>query len=178
MAHFTLITGPADGEPVPDGDGLTVLLRRLEIARLEAGRPTYRVIGHKAKLSASTICRIFNAKKPPPWDNVERVLEALGVTPDARWRELWRNAEDSANPIAVDLVDGLDAPGRRNCPTCGSWIADNNTHNEHHRRTEALAERIEELNEQLAQLTARNSPWPGSVRICRSSRSCSHDRPS
>jgi hypothetical protein len=157
MTLFTLITGPTDGEPFPDGDGLAVLLRRLELAHRQAGRPTYRTIGRECGLSASTICRIFNAKKPPPWDNLKRVLRALGLEADldTTWHELWLHAENDTNPITVELANGLIAPGRQACPACGLWIADPDTHTTHHHHTDALTERVDELQRQLTHLTAR-----------------------
>jgi hypothetical protein len=159
MEVFTLVTGTTDGESAPDDDGLTLLLRRLELAYRKAGKPAYRQIGRSCGLSASTICRIFNAKKPPPWDNLEGVLRALrvDVDADATWRELWLSAENDAKPITVELVDGLIAPGRRNCPGCGAWIADDDAHERHHQQIDTLTQQVDQLRQQLTHLTATTS---------------------
>jgi len=142
MAMFTLVTGqPANGEEPQDDSALSQLLRRLELAHREAGRPTYRAIGKDSGLSASTICRIFKARKSPPWDNLARVLKALGIEPDEiqnTWLELWLNAENDAEPIPVTLDDGLVAPGRAHCETCGVWIADPLAHAALHDKLDRL----------------------------------------
>ncbi|GGQ77685.1 helix-turn-helix domain-containing protein [Couchioplanes azureus] len=163
MALFTLVTGPSDGEPTPEGgEGLARLLRRLELAHREAGRPTYRVIGKDCGLSASTICRIFNARKPPAWDNLERVLRALGVDPDSDsgWRELWIHAENDAHPIAVELSDGLVAPGRESCHHCGVWIADREVHERHHHDLDAITQMIEHLDGTVERLRRQMAAGP------------------
>ena len=136
----------------PDGDGLAMLLWRLERAHREAGRPAYRQMSRACDLSASTICRTFRATKPPPWENLTRVLKALGIDADVdrSWRELWLNAENSTRPIPAELGDGLVAPGRRNCPSCGAWIADQNRHAAHHNRIERLADSVAQLEWQIA----------------------------
>ncbi|GIF16481.1 helix-turn-helix domain-containing protein [Actinoplanes teichomyceticus] len=148
MNVFTLVT-----ENNRDDSGLDVLRRRLQLAHQEARRPTYRMIGGQTGLSASTICRIFTARKPPAWDNLRRVLEALGIpaeTVDETWHELWLNAENDAHPIPVQLVEGLSVPGREHCPDCGAWIADTDTHDSLHRRLDRLERLVRRLSaEQL-----------------------------
>jgi hypothetical protein len=161
MELFTLVKTPYDGKPVPQGDGLAMLLRRLELVRLQAGRPTYRQISRSCDLSASTVCRIFTAKKPPAWDNLRRVLKALDIEADTSWRELWLNAENDADPIPVELGDGLIAPGRRHCSDCGTWIADEAAHAAHHQRIEMLADNVAQLRWQVAALVATRNPLRG-----------------
>ena len=150
MEMFTLLNLPADG------DGLAMLLWRLEMVHREAGRPTYRQMSRTCDLSASTICRIFRATKPPGWENLTRVLKALGIDAevDHSWRELWLNAENDARPIPVELGDGLVAPGRWSCPSCGSWIADQKKHADHHDRLERLTDTVAQLEWQIATLAA------------------------
>ncbi len=157
MAVYTYVPGPDDGEPAPDLDPLTLLLRRLKIAHLEAGRPTYLSIGRDAGLSASTICRIFKATKPPAWDNLTRVLNALGADPDqdGTWRELWRGAMNRSRPVAVELSDGVLAPGHTNCPDCGVWISDPDTHQQQHQNLDTMTKHLDELRAQLAELHSK-----------------------
>ncbi|MEV0900526.1 helix-turn-helix transcriptional regulator [Actinoplanes sp. NPDC049802] len=131
-----------------DCGALQVLLRRLRLAHQAAQRPTYRMIGNHAGLSASTICRLFNAVRPPAWDNLARVLKALGIPPaeiEADWRELWLGAEHDASPIPVSLVEGLAAPGREHCHECGTWIADPAVHDRLHQRLDRLEHLVRAL---------------------------------
>ena len=156
MEVLTLVTGPSDGDHDPDSDGLTALLSRLKLAHRQAAKPTYRHIARICGLSASTVCRTFNAEKTPGWENLERILKALDIDPaaDPTWRELWLNAENDAKPITVvELGDGMVVPGRRNCTGCGTWIADDETHDRHHQHIDELTLLVGHLRREIADLT-------------------------
>ncbi|HWS39081.1 MAG TPA: helix-turn-helix transcriptional regulator [Actinoplanes sp.] len=144
-----LIVPTTDGEPANGQDPLAVLLSRLATARREARRPTHREIARATGLSASTICRIFKAKRPPSWNNLQRVLHALGIDTDAdtTWLELWINADSRANPMPLPIRKGLLAPGRESCPVCGTWIADYKAHLAHHDHLEAIWVTLDQLRE-------------------------------
>jgi transcriptional regulator with XRE-family HTH domain len=165
MALFTLVTKqPADGEQPSDDNALTVLRRRLELAHREAGRPTYRVISKESGLSASTICRIFKARKTPARDNLELLLKALGIAPDEiknTWYQLWLNAENDCDPIAVTFDDGLVAPGREHCETCGVWLADPGAHIALHQRLGLLDTVFSDDVDVVAELLAVDLPHVG-----------------
>lgn len=150
MNVFSLIPGQADNQRRPNG--LDVLLRRLQLAHREADQPTYSMIGKQIGMSAATICRIFNAKKPPAWDKLRAVLEVLGI-PDEEisttWIDLWRGAENACQPIPVRLDAGLTVPGAEHCETCGAWLANTRIHADLHQRIEQLELLVQHLTAEM-----------------------------
>jgi transcriptional regulator with XRE-family HTH domain len=150
MNLYALIPEQVDHHRIPSG--LDNLLRRLRMAHREAGHPTYRQLGKQIGMSASTICRIFNATKPPPWHQLQQILGALQVSEediDTTWRTLWRRAENAAKPIPVELDPDLTVPGSDHCPACGVWLADAKIHGDLHRRLEILEQLIQQLTSEL-----------------------------
>lgn len=140
-----------------DNSALGVLLRRLQLARRQARRHTYRSLAKASGLSPATICRIYNATKPPSWENLERLLQALEVSQveiDKYWSTLWLNAVDAAAPITVDAADGLISPGREHCPSCGLWIADREAHVQQHEWRMSQDEKLERLEQSLREQRA------------------------
>lgn len=132
--------------------GLEVLLRRLQIAHSEADQPTYAMIGKKIGMSASTVCRVFNAKKPPAWPKLRAVLHVLGIPDEeinSAWRDLWRDAENTAKSIPVRLDANLAIPGAENCEICGAWLADRKRHSEMHYRINQLELLAQHLDAEL-----------------------------
>jgi len=132
--------------------GLEVLLRRLQIAHSEADEPTYAMIGKKIGMSASTVCRIFNAKKPPSWQKLRAVLRVLDIADEeinTVWRDLWRDAENTAKSIPVRLDANLAIPGAEHCEICGAWLADRKVHDELHYRLDQLEAIVQHLNAEL-----------------------------
>ena len=149
MDLFTYVKKEGGGQP-QDNSALAILLRRLKLTRRQARSGTYRSLAKASGLSSATICRIFNATKPPSWENLERLLRALEVPQieiDRYWNTLWLNAENDAAPIKVDVADGLIAPGREHCPSCGLWIADRDAHVEHHEWRMSQDEKLELLED-------------------------------
>jgi hypothetical protein len=150
MNLYALIPEQVERHRIPSG--LDNLLRRLRLAHREAGHPTYRMLGKHIGMSASTICRIFNATKPPPWHQLHSILEALDV-PDheisTTWLTLWRGAENASKPIPVELDPHLTVPGTQHCTICGAWLADVKIHEDLHRRLDILEELLQQLTSEL-----------------------------
>jgi hypothetical protein len=141
MEVLTLVTGPSDGDHDPDSDGLTALLSRLKLAHRQAANPPTGRSAPTAGCPPRPSAASSTPRNPPRWENLERVLKALRIDPEAdpTRRELWFNAENDAKPITVvELVDGMVVPGRRSCTGCGTWIADDETHDRHHQHIDEL----------------------------------------
>jgi transcriptional regulator with XRE-family HTH domain len=86
----------------PENDELEQLKNRLRVIYRRQGEQSYRVLAAQTGLSAATISRIFNATKPPKWNNLQRVLAALGVTQgeqESDWHPLWSSAQDRIKPL-------------------------------------------------------------------------------
>ncbi|MEH1099201.1 helix-turn-helix domain-containing protein [Micromonospora sp. CPCC 205561] len=123
---------------------LAELVRLLKLTYRQAGNPSYRAIIRTTSigLSTSTISRIFNAKKPPKWENLTELLLALGVPREdieTTWHRRWMLADNEANPLTeVENAGGELLPaGRRPkdvevCHRCGAWIADTALHTRWH----------------------------------------------
>lgn len=150
-----------DSEP---NKHLVELLEQLKIAYRQAAEPSYRTLASLAGrgLSASTISRIFNAKKPPKWRNVLKLLTALGVPAADRhtvWYPLWLKTQSKPGSEAADTAQAPLSPNLQQdkiCAKCGSSIADPDVHTRWHERLK----RAEELLDALERYTKRASRQP------------------
>jgi hypothetical protein len=165
-----------------DNEDLAQLLAKLRIAYRQAGEPAYRAIATLAgrRLSASTVSRIFNAKKPPKWRNLALMLSALGVSAHDQntiWHPLWAQAVNRENPIddPANTTREKLSPGTqdKSCARCGASVVDADVHAKWHvqlSRAVDLLEALERNSKRPMQLTTRPSLQPRSRGTARTPR--------
>jgi hypothetical protein len=134
---------------------LNQLLQRMKQQRDANGGPALRAIAESTgyAVSASTLSRTFNARRPPRWPTIAAVADALNISPAERdvWRTLWSRAIDEHDPAA------------RPCSTCGVAVADKAVHTAWHDRQDRLIEQVEWLHGLVRHRTPGGQPSPRSV---------------
>ena len=131
-----------------------------ELPLRRAGNPSYRRLQRLTGLSPSTISRIFNARKPPKWENLARLLLALGVQRDeqhAVWHPLWAGAVDRVDPLD-DMPDISQEKQNLGCGRCGAVVVDGKLHDEFHTRLSRSEESLTMLERRTRRLARMAMP--------------------